>query len=165
MGWKLEEIQFAKNVKRKKKGRTRHRCGSLHNIPLHHFQSPDQTNVTSDTETPNINTQGHLEKIKRAGTGRGPIKKKKMQPFIFTSVQRREVVMVFTSVFFMSNKMPPTFTSPSPLHPPASLLVFHGYGYLGLVFDEKVEGFCACVCFSPENEHWLPSSTREGSHY
>lgn len=122
------------------------------NIPLHHFQSPDQTNVTSDTKTPNINTKGHLEKIERAGTGRGPIKKKRKrndakktdrtQPFIFTSAQRCEVVHIG---LFKSSVMPPT-PLPTSTRLPACLswLLFRNSFY------EKVKGLCvlvrACLC-------------------
>lgn len=82
------------------------------------LSSPDQTNVTSDTETPNINTKRHLEQIKDAGTRRGPIKNddekhKETHLFIFKSVQRCEVVTVFSCQmrhFFF----------------PPFLLVFHG---------------------------------------
>lgn len=120
---KSEDVTFVENKKAKKGGEQRGIDVAV--FPLHHFQSPDQTNVTSDTETPNINTQGHLEKIKRAGTGRGPIKKKekktpktqKKRSLSFLH-RRCEVVNVFTSAFLCPIRRHPPLTPIPPRHPP-----------------------------------------------
>lgn len=120
------------------------------------LSSPDQTNVTSDTETPNINTERHLEQIKEAGTRRSPIKNddekhKETHLFIFKSVQRCEVVMVFSCQMRH-------FSSPSL---PACL----SWLFLGLVLTRKSSWGFFSFLFFLENECWLPGSTQEGSHY
>lgn len=128
------------------------------------FQVPTKQNVTSDTETPNINTKGHLEKIKCAGTGRGPIKKKKKINDAGNTKRRSHSFLHQSSVGEVVLVFKPPTTAPPP--PPASLLVFHGC-FLGVVSTRKARRVFVrvCVFFSPENERWLPSSTREGSHY